>query len=991
MEGSLPDRRDIENRIVKKLRVLSPVELQWLAEDIALVRDPERYRGLYGKGRNAEAQTTKGWPDAGVVQADGTVDGVEATRDKTSWTEHLNEDLSKAKSPDYPKLNGYLFVAGYPDHDPGFDKIGFWKAKFVDLDLPEERVDLLVGTALVNELLSPRFARTRKWILGLDHQPRYFNLVQHEPVGGRYLFSPTPDEYKREQVHRPALADDVEERLREDGCALVRGRGAAGKTVLAQLIALGREYRFLPSYYLNLAPWADQVEHLQGDVENTLVEFGGQGVLFIVDNVHLTEDFVAGVLGVWQESAKASGTRLLLVGREVRRAFKRSALAETSLDPLVLRARADEVRGVYRRLALRELPDGATLPRPPERVVREWVERFGDDPGDPEHSVDLMALSAAAQNRMNFLLREEWDLSYQDAREEVRQEYLTRLSTAERSNLLRLAALPEDAPLPREAMVDTYVGLDECVRKGLVFETVHGDRRYVRYSLVHSALGKLLWTAAQPRVDRTDECCEVARRSPFSGFWIARCALEDNEEYLAQRVLEAIRETRGWLARQPGLRELPGNLATARQFGIHLLPDEVEALSAERTTFLELAFETPVHFLVTFLKYANASGSELSAVQKNLVEDLAEPAHRHKWLGLALKTPLHFLVAFLKYAQTSESGLSTVQKNLVEDLAVPVHRDKLHKRVLKTPLDSLVTFLDYAQTPQSGFPAADEHFARRMVESIDLATWNRQRAQEVHQQPHLIVNLGTTLSKLERPELAVVPARTLVREADPATWHSSNVGIRHVSNAITWAAGAAPEHLDRFLRQVTTPEWLARQYRAASLGAIAGACLALATHVPSNLHSKFHSSTLRERLDQELRAIVPSGESEGWATMLSALGSASVLGVCVSPGFRGWLSNCDLASVIALRTATEKLGFMQVQFWCGLREMARLRQDCTRVPQREGAAVLELWREASPPTEYAAALNEAMIAWLEKCQADGWLLDGQVPAIHDDIVRRIGT
>ena len=317
----MPTRSDLEYRITEKLRTLSAVALQWLAEDIALIRDPKRYRNLQGQGRNAEAQTTSGWPDAYVVRSDNTVDGVEATRDRRTWTQHLEEDIEKAQSPDYPNLNGYLFVAGYPDHKPTPTELGLWTRRLCELGISEDRMDLLIGTGLVAELLKPQYARTLQSILGLSPSPEHFNLIRQErlPDNIERPFEPKVTEYRDGVVHRPALADAVERRLSEDGCALVRGRGAAGKTVLAYLIAAGTDYRVLPSYYLDLAPWAGQVEHLRGKIDNILVEFGGEGVLFILDNVHLEEAFAVDVLRGWLALAYPRGTRLLLVGREVRK------------------------------------------------------------------------------------------------------------------------------------------------------------------------------------------------------------------------------------------------------------------------------------------------------------------------------------------------------------------------------------------------------------------------------------------------------------------------------------------------------------------------------------------------------------------------------------------------------------------------------------------------------------------------------------------------
>ncbi|MEX3967374.1 hypothetical protein AB4Y42_35005 [Paraburkholderia sp. EG286B] len=98
--------------IAERLRVIGAVELQELAEDMALIKFPERFRrGTFERyGKNIYNQTTKGWPDAYVL-ADGKYDAVEATRD-LDWKKHLRDDLKKASEPGGRRLSGFFFVGG---------------------------------------------------------------------------------------------------------------------------------------------------------------------------------------------------------------------------------------------------------------------------------------------------------------------------------------------------------------------------------------------------------------------------------------------------------------------------------------------------------------------------------------------------------------------------------------------------------------------------------------------------------------------------------------------------------------------------------------------------------------------------------------------------------------------------------------------------------------------------------------------------------------
>jgi hypothetical protein len=222
----------------------------------------------------------------------------------------------------------------------------------------------------------------------------------------------------------------------------------------------------------------------------TLAAFGGDGILFVLDNVHRVDEWANDLFHYWKETASRAGTRLLLVGRETR-TLVGSRLDEVPdlLPPLILHAGGDELRGVYRRIVL---ADQATQDSaPPPEAVQSWLQTFGGRARGDNPSADLIAFSAAARKRKNSLLKKDWRLTESDAIEEIRKHYLKPLGEGERRNLLRLASLPEDYSLPSPALADPIASFERCVETGIVFESEHGDARHLRYSLVHSALGRL--------------------------------------------------------------------------------------------------------------------------------------------------------------------------------------------------------------------------------------------------------------------------------------------------------------------------------------------------------------------------------------------------------------------------------------------------------------------------------------------------------------------
>ena len=675
---------------------------------------------------------------------------------------------------------------------------------------------------------------------------------------------------------------------------------------------------------------------------------------------------------------------------------------------------------------------------------------------------------------MQHLIQSDWELNVHHAREEVRKEYLAPLEEEERDNLLRLAALPEDCFLPSEALAAPYARFDICIKKGLVFETEHGIDKYVRFSLVHSSLGKLLLAAANPAVDRKVECCAVARLSTFAGFVLAKRSAEEAEEELARSIFQAIVENPDWL-NNVSVRHLPSNLRTARHLGIDLLPVGHTVPALVRDHLVKAALGTQLHFLVTFLTYARSTESGLTKLHEALVADLVEHPkemadrarktalgdlvtfltyacsresgltklhealvadlvqHPKEMADRARKTALRDLVTFLTYACSRESGLTKLHEALVADLVehpkemadrarktalgdlvtfltyacsresgltklhealvadLVEHPKEMADRACEAPLDQLVTFLNYARSETSGFLAADSNFAHNVCNSIDLEAWNYRRAKEKPQQPSFALNVQKLFTVLGRPELVVAVARTLIHAADPKAWHAPVIGIHHLSSMIRVSIEEKQDHLARFLERIVVPQWLDKNYSQASQGGLAGSWFAIATNLPPELHSRFVTPSLHARLDRDLTTVEP-GRFDTWDTVFSMIGSATLLGAIPTCSGVKWPDDQALGQIVtSRRPADSALGSLQLQFWCGLREMARQRANTIKVPPGEGKIVLASWRNLQPRTRFAVAFNASMITWLERCETSDWTLDRCNAPIREDIVGRLTT
>lgn len=528
---------------------------------MAIICFPKRFGStpLSRGGRNTQAQTTKGWPDAYVMTGPATVDGIEATRDQQSWKKHLTEDLKKAKSPEQYDLSGYFFVAGYPDSEPSKSELDAWTKEFSSLGIDEANIQILVGRHLAFELADSKYARLRQQLLGIPSSALYFEELVAGRLGSDELdeIRPSVDDFARDRVFSPDLTKTVVNDLVTQQVSFVRGHGACGKTTLAQVISVDAQFLRFPFFYFDIAS-EDQTVAV-GEIKNELVELSGSGVVFVIDNIHLDEKLALALYSHWETYCKPAGARLLLLGRETRSEFGSSL---GSLKPHVLRAGVLEMRGVLTRLFSRK---DLTVPRFTDAEVDSWLHTFGGVRKGRHKTVDLIAFSAAVQSRTSQLLNGDARLEETDAINAIDQRYLQKVrSRDELANLITLASLAEyELPIPRSALPFPDAGLIQVSRElGIVFVTHSADSGNARFSLAHPALGRLI-LAARASTDARWEREKAVQRIPHLGFRIlTRLKYPDERDALVETLRSMVSDD-AWVSSCATLQDLMAGVSTA--------------------------------------------------------------------------------------------------------------------------------------------------------------------------------------------------------------------------------------------------------------------------------------------------------------------------------------------------------------------------------------------------------------------------------------------
>ncbi|HSS78514.1 MAG TPA: hypothetical protein VLV54_17445 [Thermoanaerobaculia bacterium] len=723
-----PSPRAIE-RAVEALKA-TPGTFQRLIEGYAQIAHPELFRRLTPGGRRSDDVTRKGLPDATAELEDGTTALLEATHSE-SWERHLKEDVQNAEALASSSIGSFLFAAwaGLPvpeELDP-------YRRRLLTLGIPKDRLFFLFRDQLVTELSRPLFARLWADPLDLPVSCLPFDVVDKVPrlfgpEDRPDAFAPRRSEYQAGTVYRPRVADVVEERLGQAGWALVRGRGAAGKTTLALCIAFGSNYQGRPVYYLDLAD-SEGDEAEQADAIEAMATRGDAGVLYIIDNVHLAPAAASRLFEAWQELA-GSGSRLLLLGRlitlepDVRgRAHPLEILDSEALE---LAIDGEALVGVSQRIVARFAGDYG-LPTPPKSVTESWLRLFGGD---------LIAFSSAITLRARNLLRGDWELKPEDSKRYIEKEYLQNLSPTQREAVTRLAVF---ATLEL-ALTENLGGValsEKLLEKGWIVRSEHGKNRHVRYRLVHPGIAELI-IASLKQVDRLGYLCMLATDDSFAGVVIATRLMLRKDDSEAKAVLSSIAASPQWFSTSFEPKYLPSTVKMFEKYKV-LTVGEIDNRLSQHGEFFATALKTNLGYLVFFLRFAKGelpgayqfmvetlsneknrktlaetalrsdlaglcsllsfARSELPGVYQFLVESLSEEKNRGILIVTALRTPLHFLIYFFSFLRNNLPGL---HKLLVTALGEEKAQEVFAENVLRSPLAELGAFLKFAREELGG-------------------------------------------------------------------------------------------------------------------------------------------------------------------------------------------------------------------------------------------------------------------------------------------------
>ncbi|HWR82009.1 MAG TPA: hypothetical protein VN285_01765 [Candidatus Deferrimicrobium sp.] len=782
----------------------SPAKFQRLAEDYARLTYPDRFTNIRRSGRHGDV-TVKGWPDAYSPSSDGRMDVLEATH-SPDWQDHLDTDLEKAEAMGNGRLSGFLFVAW--DNDPSLvsdkrrknprnEKLMTCRDRLTALDIPAENIRFVFKKQLVSELRQPRFANVLKDILGLPCHCLPFRVLNDEKriYGSERrldIFAPAKEEYLNDLVHRPAIADEIEKRLKHPGWALILGRGATGKTVLAiQFGLVGYESKAYPVYYLDLA----DTDAKLSDAIDVITMFGDDAVLFIIDNVHLDEDFARQVFEHWQSTPL--GSHLLLLGRDVS-AYGSTGTARPLDDlreeALVLRVQPDDLAGVFRRLAHRVRPSPVSAPTPPREALERWNELFGGD---------LIAFSAAVAHRINQLMQGDWQLQAQDAATHMRETYLARVDEAESINLFRIAVFAQlELKVPEEAI--TLAKIRAFLLNGLVHCSVRGpNRQYKFYQLVHPGLGDLLLTAADYSGHKLNQFISeqsryVAQINPIWGFIIAARLESANRTQEALTVLKSvIEQDEVWVTSvlAPGLQNMRSNCERLVRLKISVESEIDTKLTTEHSALVLSALRTPLHFLASFLNYAE---HKLPEVYTCLATALVQPENLQTLGSTALRTPLGNLAAFLKYAELKFPDLYAL---LAAALSQPENLQTLSTTALRTPLGDLTSFLQYAER---NLPKVYACLATALVQPENLQTLS---ATALRTPCHFLVSFLEYV-ELKFPDVYRIIAVTLTQSESLQTLGSTalSTSLGNLAAFLEFAERKIPKVYNSLVAALTQPE-----------------------------------------------------------------------------------------------------------------------------------------------------------------------------------------
>ena len=262
----------------------------------------------------------------------------------------------------------------------------------------------------------------------------------------------------------------------------------------------------------------------------------------------------------------------------------------------------------------------------------------------------------------------------------------------------------------------------------------------------------------------------------------------------------------------------------------------------------------------------------------------------------------------------------------------------------------------------------------KILARLNETKWNTAQSLVAPERASAAVGAFRYFESRSRAELATTPASVQIRAAHPALWVDCDLG--HVAHMLRLSNCSAAERL-AFLQAVTPPIWLAGIYNCGSIGPLCGALISLSNYLDDDYREMILTPELGQRVLRELT--LPFSESaKDSARAICLLGGFQTLGGRLpSTPLLEWQNRKSVDWLLeGLRAKTDLgiIGMYELQFWLGLRELARIGRAPERVMPQSGDNFLSRLEASDPPTEFARRTKVLLLAWLQKCCINSWIL-----------------
>ncbi|HWC49433.1 MAG TPA: hypothetical protein VG448_11170 [Solirubrobacterales bacterium] len=383
----------------------------------------------------------------------------------------------------------------------------------------------------------------------------------------------------------------------------MEGHGASGKTVLCTKIGLERICDLRPVYYIDLAAAHDDVSR----IIDAMVTYGDEGILFIVDNIHLAEATAGEVFDNWQ--AREDGSQLLFSGREISGDpwnGAGDALHDIREQAVQVRPAAEEIFGTYRRLVARRFPNAQI---PPRFLTRRWAALFRGD---------LVAF-AVALGREHARGQPFGELSANDAVDYVRETYLSgyvgkshALDALLAAAALSVLEIPAPISLVQPDLVEPSLDSGALLRVGNSI------------TVAHPGLARLLLAAAEREEIDQDLLLRCASEQSSLASDIAIRLFRRHEIEAGEAIFRLMIDRGEWNALLP--ESLDEFLRLTHVIHGVMSWTEMDELVAEETSWAKVTPRTSLSRLVAILELCGGRMPRCSAALGEICFPRSRPA-----------------------------------------------------------------------------------------------------------------------------------------------------------------------------------------------------------------------------------------------------------------------------------------------------------------------------------------------------------------------------